>query len=245
MKSKSLNTLKNSNIKRLLILLLTNLILTILVMYIGNNWIIGGIYFSFSIIVTYINHKRFIGTTTFDENYVESLDLLNSLIINISSGCSFYDVIDKNEKLRKLIKEDELKTTQIAEIKEKMLILFPYKFYLLFFDIYDQYINVGGDFLKMSESLLNLIKVKQFEIIDLKENYTKRMSSFYMLWTFSFLVIIIARIVLSNYFETMSKNLFFLVLLLVSFIMFDISIFITYLCLLDRKNIKDENYEKV
>ncbi|MEG1222847.1 MAG: hypothetical protein RSD69_04065, partial [Bacilli bacterium] len=189
--------------------------------------------------------KRFIGTTTFDENYVESLDLLNSLIINISSGCSFYDVIDKNEKLRKLIKEDELKTTKIAEIKEKMLTLFPYKFYLLFFDIYDQYINVGGDFLKMSESLLNLIKVKQFEIIDLKENYTKRMSSFYMLWTFSFLVIIIARIVLSNYFETMSKNLFFLVLLLVSFIMFDISIFITYLCLLDRKNIKDENYEKV
>lgn len=187
-----------------------------------SNFIISGVVFAMSLLYFLIfgskilnkykvKINRFHECYYFVNNFVVSLSIKESLSAAFESvigygGDSFKEVLSTINDLPEM---DKLKYLQKY---------FKFHVYKLFIDLLDVFIEEGGDVIKMSQYLINDMRMIEEYIIQ-TETMTKRKAfEFITLWAFSLIILVSLRFALSQFYSYIIDNIFYLGGIIIFFI---------------------------
>lgn len=171
----------------------------------------------------------------FINSFIISLNVKGSMSAAIQSG---YETTDEDTKA--LI--DSIK--ELNE-EEKIMYLSKYfKFYLyrLFVDTVNLWNEEGGDILKMSQYLINQVRLKEQYLITCETIHRQKTIEFVVLWTISLAILAALRFALSQFFERIRQTIFYqvAVTVIILFVLVSIYILVMRISKLDLEGWKDE-----
>ena len=179
--------------------------------------------------------NRFHECYYFVNNFVVSLSIKESLSAAFESvigygGESFKEVLSTINDLPEM---DKLKYLQKY---------FKFHVYRLFTDLLDVFMEEGGDVIKMSQYLINDMRMIEEYIIQ-TDNMTKRKAfEFITLWAFSLIILVSLRFALSQFYSYIIGNVFYLggIIIFFLFILFSCHILLTKINKIELRGWIDE-----
>ncbi len=171
----------------------------------------------------------------FINSFIISLNVKGSMSAAIQSG---YETTDEDTKA--LI--DSIK--ELNE-EEKIMYLskyFKFDLYRLFVDTVNLWNEEGGDILKMSQYLINQVRLKEQYLITCETIHRQKTVEFVVLWTISLAILAALRFALSQFFERIRQTIFYqvAVTVIILFVLVSIYILVTRISKLDLEGWKDE-----
>lgn len=171
----------------------------------------------------------------FINSFIISLNVKGSMSAAIQSG---YETTDEDTKA--LI--DSIK--ELNE-EEKIMYLskyFKFDLYRLFVDTVNLWNEEGGDILKMSQYLINQVRLKEQYLITCETIHRQKTIEFVVLWTISLAILAALRFALSQFFERIRQTIFYqvAVTVIILFVLVSIYILVTRISKLDLEGWKDE-----
>ena len=171
----------------------------------------------------------------FINSFIISLNVKGSMSAAIQSG---YETTDEDTKA--LI--DSIK--ELNE-EEKIMYLskyFKFDLYRLFVDTVNLWNEEGGDILKMSQYLINQVRLKEQYLITCETIHRQKTIEFVVLWTISLAILAALRFALSQFFERIRQTIFYqvAVTVIILFVLVYIYILVTLISKLDLEGWKDE-----
>ena len=171
----------------------------------------------------------------FINSFIISLNVKGSMSAAIQSG---YETTDEDTKA--LI--DSIK--ELNE-EEKIMYLskyFKFDLYRLFVDTVNLWNEEGGDILKMSQYLINQVRLKEQYLITCETIHRQKTIEFVVLWTISLAILAALRFALSQFFERIRQTIFYqvAVTVIILFVLVSIYILIMRISKLDLEGWKDE-----
>ena len=146
--------------------------------------------------------KKFHSCYYFINNFIVSLSVKESI-----NGA----FISASESLGQDFKDEQEGIQDLTE-NEKILYLkrfFPFHLYFLFTDIIVLWCEQGGDILTMSNYLSNECRETEEYIIFCQSENRKIVVEFSLLWTFSLLILSILRLVLADFYHSITQQAFY------------------------------------
>ena len=171
----------------------------------------------------------------FINNSIISLNVKGSLNAAIQSG---YETVDESTKeIMDSIKE--------LNEEEKLMYLckyFKFDLYRLFVDTVMLWNEEGGDILKMSQYLINQVRLKEQYLITCETLHRQKTTEFAILWAISLSILASLRFALSTFFERICQTVFYqvAVVVVILFALFSIFILTSRICKLDLEGWNDE-----
>ena len=171
----------------------------------------------------------------FINSFIISLNVKGSMSAAIQSG---YETTDEDTKA--LI--DSIK--ELNE-EEKIMYLskyFKFDLYRLFVDTVNLWNEEGGDILKMSQYLINQVRLKEQYLITCETIHRQKTIEFVVLWTISLAILAALRFALSQFFERIRQTIFYQVAVsvILLFVLVSIYILVMRISKLDLEGWKDE-----
>ena len=171
----------------------------------------------------------------FINSFIISLNVKGSMSAAIQSG---YETTDEDTKtLLDSIKE--------LNEEEKIMYLskyFKFDLYRLFVDTISLWNEEGGDILKMSQYLINQVRLKEQYLITCETIHRQKTIEFIVLWSISLAILATLRFALSQFFECIRQTIFYQVAVgaIILFVLVSIYILVMRICKLDLEGWKDE-----
>ena len=171
----------------------------------------------------------------FINSFIISLNVKGSMSAAIQSG---YETTDEETKV--LI--DSIK--ELNEDEKIMYLSKHFKFdlYRLFVDTINLWNEEGGDILKMSQYLINQVRLKEQYLITCETIHRQKTIEFVVLWAISLAILAALRFALSQFFERIRQTIFYqiAVAVIVLFVLASIYTLVVRVCKLDLEGWKDE-----
>ena len=171
----------------------------------------------------------------FINSFIISLNVKGSMSAAIQSG---YETTDEDTKV--LI--DSIK--ELNEDEKIMYLSKHFKFdlYRLFVDTINLWNEEGGDILKMSQYLINQVRLKEQYLITCETIHRQKTIEFVVLWTISLAILAALRFALSQFFDRIRQTIFYqvAVAIIMLFVLVSIYILVMRVCKLDLEGWKDE-----
>ena len=171
----------------------------------------------------------------FINSFIISLNVKGSMSAAIQSG---YETTDEDTKV--LI--DSIK--ELNEDEKIMYLSKHFKFdlYRLFVDTINLWNEEGGDILKMSQYLINQVRLKEQYLITCETIHRQKTIEFVVLWSISLAILAALRFALSQFFERIRQTVFYqvAVAVIMLFVLASIYILVMRVCKLDLEGWKDE-----
>ena len=171
----------------------------------------------------------------FINSFIISLNVKGSMSAAIQSG---YETTDENTKA--II--DSIK--ELNE-EEKMVYLckyFKFDLYRLFVDTINLWNEEGGDILKMSQYLINQVRLKEQYLITCETIHRQKTIEFVVLWSISLAILVTLRFALSQFFERIRQTIVYqaAVAIIILFVLVSVYILLLRVCKLELEGWKDE-----
>lgn len=171
----------------------------------------------------------------FINSFIISLNVKGSMSAAIQSG---YETTDDDTKA--LI--DSIK--ELNE-EEKIMYLskyFKFDLYRLFVDTINLWNEEGGDILKMSQYLINQVRLKEQYLITCETIHRQKTIEFVVLWTISLAILAALRFALSQFFDRIRQTIFYQVAVgvIILFVLASVYILVLRVNKLDLEGWKDE-----
>ena len=171
----------------------------------------------------------------FINSFIISLNVKGSMSAAIQSG---YETTDEETKV--LI--DSIK--ELNEDEKIMYLSKHFKFdlYRLFVDTINLWNEEGGDILKMSQYLINQVRLKEQYLITCETIHRQKTIEFVVLWAISLAILAALRFALSQFFERIRQTVFYqvAVAVIMLFVLVSIYVLVMRVCKLDLEGWKDE-----
>ena len=152
----------------------------------------------------------------------------------IQSG---YETTDENTKA--II--DSIKELNEEEKIMYLCKYFKFDLYRLFVDTINLWNEEGGDILKMSQYLINQVRLKEQYLITCETIHRQKTTEFIVLWSISLAILAILRFALSTFFDRIRVTIFYqvAVTVIVLFVLVSIYILLLKISKLDLEGWKD------
>lgn len=129
--------------------------------------------------------------------------------------------------------------------EEKMVYLckyFKFDLYRLFVDTINLWNEEGGDILKMSQYLINQVRLKEQYLITCETIHRQKTIEFVVLWSISLAILVTLRFALSQFFERIRQTIVYqvAVAIIILFVLVSIYILLLRVCKLELEGWKDE-----
>lgn len=198
-------------------------------LYIGTNSIIYSlILFVLSFLyLTFIVGKRLNIFNQKTKRFHECYFFINNFIVAISIKGSISQSLESFAGGMSEEFNEEVLIMQDMNDGEKLVYLrkfFPFHIYQLFLDVFDLWLEQGGDIIGMTSHLTNQLRESEELITFSESNNRLYLIEFSILWLFSISIIIALRFSLSIFFETLANQLFYQLGLFAIFIFILVSI---------------------
>ena len=171
----------------------------------------------------------------FINSFIISLNVKGSLSAAIQSG---YETVDENTKA--II--DSIKELNEEEKIMYLCKYFKFDLYRLFVDTIYLWNEEGGDILKMSQYLVNQVRLKEQYLITCETIHRQKTTEFIVLWSISLAILAILRFALSTFFERIRTTIFYQIAVttIILFVLVSIYILLIRISKLDLEGWKDE-----
>ena len=171
----------------------------------------------------------------FINSFIISLNVKGSLSAAIQSG---YETTDDDTKaIIDSIKElnEEEKITYLSKY-------FKFDLYRLFVDTVNLWNEEGGDIIKMSQYLVNQVRLKEQYLITCETIHRQKTIEFVVLWGISLAILVSLRFALSQFFERIRQTVIYqaAVGIIIIFVLVSIYILLIRVSKLDLEGWKDD-----
>lgn len=232
--------------KILITLLVTFLASAALYYFVLDNVIYMAIYAVVSVCValflSLVIYKKYEYKVTM---YNECISFINKFIISYSISDSLIDSFESckeilNEKLYLKLKDFDEVETKIDYLEKH----YNFKIFEIFNGVLQEKIDKGGDVLSYCATLLSETRRSQSNVTLLFKDSSKHLFSFIVMWVFSFLIIGIARVSLSDFYMSFKSDQSYTLIITAGFVFFLISFFVFFSSLNLNKFMEAGKYEK-
>ena len=170
----------------------------------------------------------------FINSFIISLNVKGSMSAAIQSGYETTD--DQTKAIIDSIKE--------LNEEEKIMYLckfFKFDLYRLFVDTINLWNEEGGDILKMSQYLINQVRLKEQYLITCETIHRQKTIEFTVLWSISLAILVALRFALSQFFDRIRQTIIYqvAVTIILLFVLVSIYILLLRICKLDLEGWKD------
>ncbi len=214
----------------------------------SNNLFLSlGVLISYGLFLTTVLNWTIMKTTIKWKRYHQCYTFINTYIISLSSSKSIVESFETSTLKIDQDFQEELNGIKDLTIMEKIEYLqrfFCFNVYHIFINIIELYIEQGGDILAMSHYLFKEARLIEEYIYKCKALSIRKVVELIVLWTMSFVVLISMRFGLAQFFEEISKMVFYPICLSIYYLFFLICIFISVKTLIDVDIRGYTNYEK-
>ena len=216
--------------KGFLLLFVPSLYFAIVAYVTTSNLLIGGsvflIYFAISILFLKPLVKRYLDKR---RKRHEVFNFINHFIISLSITSSidqaFEDAtIDAKGEEKEVL--DSISALTSMEKIEYLLRYFEDDIYPVFLSIVKAYLEEGGDLLEMSSQLLNEVTSNEEKHNSLETIRKKSLVQYGSLWFLSTIVLVFLRFGLSNFYDSLTKNIPYLITSIAYFLIAIVSFYI-------------------
>ena len=192
-----------------------SLILGVATFIASNNYIVGiaimalGILY-FSLIARPLINKYDTKRRRFRECY----HFINTFIVSLSVKATIqaaYETSVANMSEEFVQGVENIDTFSIKEKLEHLSKYFRFHVFALFVDLVNIYEEQGGDIIDMSRYLLDEVRLTEEYISDSSAISRKRVMEFATLWFLSLLIMAFMRFALSEFYEIIAKQLFYII----------------------------------
>ena len=138
----------------------------------------------------------------FINNFVVTLSIKGSIRASLESVSNYcgQDYAKLIEGIKDLQDNDKIRYLQKY---------FKFHTYTLFVDLLSLYMEEGGDIIKMSNYLINQLRMTEEYIIKCNQMSKRKAFEFITLWTFSLVILVVLRFALSQFYKYLIKQLFY------------------------------------
>ena len=222
------------------------LLSALLFYFVTENWLITCIYLviclcsaAFFTLVIYKNYEMK------KDKFNECVGFINKFIISLSINGSLLDSFNSCKEI--LNNKLYLELKQYNEVETRIEYLKKY-YNLRVFEIFDgvinEFLDKGGDVLSYSSTLLAETRRIQTNINNLFTNSIKHLISFSTMWFFTFLILLIAKLSLADFYHNFISNNMFLITISFGFLFFIVSFGIYFYSLNLKGFIEEGKYEE-
>lgn len=163
--------------------------------------------------------RRYHQCFRFINTYLTSLSIKGSLSYARESSYNISD--DKVKEVMDSIKElDE--EEQLSYLSK----YFKFDLYRLFVDTVTLWNEQGGDILKMSERLINKVRLKEEYLLNCESMHKSRIVEFSILWSITLIILASLRFALSQFYSKVVKTPFYQIAVVVIFLFILVSIYV-------------------
>lgn len=176
--------------------------------------------------------------------YNECVSFINKFIISLSINGSLLDSFNSCKEILNNKLYLELKVFNDVESRiEYLKKYYNYRIFEIFSGVINEYLDKGGDILSYSSTLLAEARRTQSNVNMLFSNSVKYLVNFISMWTFAFLIVLVAKISLNDFYHNFVINNTFIIFLSIGFLFFVASFFIYFQTLDLRKFMEEGKYE--
>ena len=177
--------------------------------------------------------------------YHQCFHFINSFIISLNVKGSMSAAIQSGYETT----DEETKTIidSIKELNEEEKIMYLCKFfkfdlYRLFVDTINLWNEEGGDILKMSQYLINQVRLKEQYLITCETIHRQKTIEFTVLWSISLAILVALRFALSQFFDRIRQTIIYqvAVTIILLFVLVSVYILLLRVCKLDLEGWKDD-----
>lgn len=171
----------------------------------------------------------------FINSFIISLNVKGSMSAAIQSG---YETTDEDTKA--LI--DSIKELNEEEKIVYLCKFFKFDLYRLFVDTINLWNEEGGDILKMSQYLVNQVRLKEQYLITCETIHRQKTIEFVILWGISLAILVALRFALSQFFERIRQTIVYqvAVTIIILFVLVSVYILLLRVSKLELEGWKDE-----
>ena len=163
--------------------------------------------------------RRYHQCFQFINTYLVSLSIKGSLAYARESS---YNVADK--KTKEVM--DSIKDLDEQEQLSYLCKYFKFDLYHLFIDTVSLWNEQGGDILKMSQHLVNKVRLKEEYLLACESMHKARITEFTILWSITLIILASLRFALSQFYAKVVQTLFYQVSTIAIFLFVFVSIFV-------------------
>lgn len=211
----------------------------------SNNFIVGIICFVLPLLYFLLFVRRKIALYQTKVNrFKECYHFINNYIVSLSIKNSVSSSFDSTIESMPDSFKDNIENIETFSYKEKiehMSSYFRFHVYSLFIDLINLYEEQGGNILEMSRYLLEEVRLIDEYIFACESITRKKMVEFTILWFLTIVIMVVMRFALSQFFTTISKQIFYPIGIgaIVLFALLSIHIAIMKMCKLKIKGWND------
>lgn len=218
-----------------------------LICYIACNNIYASLFVLIITILEFaiIIRKRFCNHERKMNRFHESYHFINNFIVSLSVKGSIKASLENAILGGSESFKDEIECIHKLSDMEKLLYLkkyFHFHTYQLFIDILLLWIDEGGDILEMTGYLTNLLRNDEEYVSYAKQENSKVLSEFSILWMFSLAILFSLRFVLNEFYSSILKQTLypFLIAIVFIFLLGSIELLTRRICNIEIKGWNDE-----
>jgi multisubunit Na+/H+ antiporter MnhC subunit len=177
--------------------------------------------------------------------YNECIQFINKFLISLSISNSLFDSFASckeiiNDKLYLELRVFDDIEARIDYLKK----YYNYRIFDIFSGVLTEYLDKGGDVLTYSSTLMSEARRSQGTVNNIFTNSIKHLVSFITMWAFSFVILIVAKFSLNDFYGNFINNNTFLITIFIGFLFF-IGTFVYYFQTLSfKKFIEEGKYEE-
>lgn len=182
-----------------------------------------------------VKTSRYHSCFQFINNFIVALSVKRTIGLALETTMDTFD----EELKREINSVEHLDDMEKLEYLEKY---FHFDVYKLFLSVISLYVEQGGNILDMSSNLLSEIRLDEEYINEINSYAKGKCFEFGMLWTISLAILIIIRVVLSQFYASFTSLLFYQLAVggICLFVLFTVDILIRHLSSLDIRGWKHE-----
>lgn len=199
--------------KRIIIYLLASILLALLNLYTTKDFIFSGVLLIISIIFFFLLiEKEYVKYKRIDKTTHECIAFINQFIITLSINHSIqttFESIKDSLKDELKIRVENMEDKSVEDALSALREYFNLNVYDFFVKIIKQYIDNGGDILKLTQLLIFDSRKLQTSLDDFKIISKRKAIEFMSLWGLTFLILIIIQLSLSMFYDSILKMEFY------------------------------------
>ncbi len=181
--------------------------------YVSLDIIISCVIFVVGLLVGFLFIEKFI-VKFFDKETrtKECIQFINNFVITLSINKSTIDTFEICSKAFSKRLNDQVKLLNNLSVEEKIHYISKYfdsPLYRVFLNLLDQYEYNGGDILKISQILLFDAHRTEEDVENHKSILIRKLVEFITLWVITFIVLVLMKAALGDYFNQISELFFF------------------------------------
>lgn len=179
------------------------------------------------------------------EKFNECVTFINKFIISLSINGSLFDAFNSckeviNNKLYLELKVFDEVESRIEYLKK----YYNFRIFDIFTGVLQEYLDKGGDILSYSATLMSEARRAQANVNNIFKFSITSLINFITMWAFAFLIIVVAKFSLMDFYSNFINNTSYLLMISVSFLFF-IGSFVFYFSSLSlKKFIEEGKYEE-